>query len=54
MDTFDEILDFPGVRTAWLNVLASCPDDAVTRTAFLGGVIGGMEFAKTVTEEVKS
>ena len=53
-DTFEVVLNYPGVRTAWLSVLASCPDDAVTRTAFLGGVIGAMEYAKTVTSQVQS
>ena len=51
-DTFYEILNFSGVRAAWLNVLANCPDDAVTRTAFLGGVIGAMEYAENL--EVRS
>ena len=54
-DTFEAVLNYPGVRTAWLNVLATCPDDAATtRTAFLGGVIGGMEYAKTVIAQVQS
>ena len=54
MDNFEAVLNYPGVRTAWLAVLATCPDDVVTRTAFLGGVIGGMGFAQTLTSQVQS